>query len=78
MLEPKAAVRSNEIDVASHAREIRSEPHDGRGIFARLFWVAVGVGVMLTGFAMMLSVFVAFIGLPLFVFGLALVQSQER
>jgi len=48
-----------------------------RGLLSRLFWASVGFGVMLVGFALTLSVFVAFLGLPLFVIGLALVQAQD-
>ena len=51
-------------------------PRSGPGFLSRLFWGSVGFGVMVTGFALMLSVFVVFLGLPLFVFGLAMVQSQ--
>jgi hypothetical protein len=51
---------------------------EGRGLIRRLFWVSVGFGVMVTGFALALSVFLVFIGLPLFVLGLALMQSQAR
>jgi hypothetical protein len=47
-------------------------------MLARLFWAGVGFALAVTGFALVLSVFVAFIGLPLFVGGLALMQSQAR
>jgi hypothetical protein len=47
-------------------------------LLVRLFWVAVGFGVSITGFVLMLSVFLVFVGLPLFVLGLALMQSQAR
>ena len=51
---------------------------DEPGLLARLFWVSVGFGLAVTGFALVLSVFLAFIGLPMFVFGLGLMQSQAR
>ncbi len=49
---------------------------DRTPLLFRLFWVAVGFGVAITGFVLMLSVFLVFVGLPLFVLGLALMQSQ--
>jgi D-alanyl-lipoteichoic acid acyltransferase DltB (MBOAT superfamily) len=51
---------------------------EGRSLLSRLFWASVGFGVMLTGFALTLSVFLVFIGVPLFVLGLALLQSQDQ
>jgi len=51
---------------------------DGRpGLVSRLLWFGAGFGVMLAGFALMLSVFLVFLGVPLFVAGLAVMQSQE-
>ncbi|MFL5799450.1 MAG: hypothetical protein ACJ77A_16145 [Actinomycetota bacterium] len=47
-------------------------------LLVRLFWVAAGFGIMVTGFVLALSVFLVFIGVPLFVLGLALMQSQAR
>lgn len=49
---------------------------DGPRLLPRLLWAGVGFGVMLTGFALTLSVFLVFIGVPLFVLGLALMESQ--
>ena len=48
------------------------------GPLARLFWLGAGLGIAMTGFALTLAVFTAFLGLPLFVLGLALMQSQAR
>lgn len=49
---------------------------------ASLLWrvvlVAVGFGLAMAGWALVLTVFLSFIGLPMFMFGLALVQAQER
>ncbi len=53
-----------------------AEQQQQRRLLPRLLWVAVGFGIATTGFALTLSVFLAFIGLPLFVVGLALMQSQ--
>ncbi len=66
------------IDLRAQASPAPKATRDGPGIVSRLFWFMVGFGVMVAGFALMLSVFVAFIGLPLFVFGVALMQSQDR
>jgi hypothetical protein len=38
----------------------------------------MGFGIALTGWMLILTVFFSFLGLPLFMFGLALMQSQER
>jgi hypothetical protein len=53
-------------------------PPQRTSLLSRLLWVSVGFGVALTGFALVLSVFLVFIGLPLFVLGLALMQSQAQ
>jgi hypothetical protein len=44
----------------------------------RIILLMVGFGVAMTGFALILTALLAFIGLPLFIFGLALMQAQER
>ena len=57
----------------------RSEPASGQpGLLWRLVLVAIGSGMALTGWMLILTVFLSFLGLPLFMFGLALMQSQER
>ncbi|HET7869532.1 MAG TPA: hypothetical protein VFM85_04345 [Actinomycetota bacterium] len=48
------------------------------GLLWRLILVGVGFGIALTGWMLVLTVFLSFLGLPLFMFGLALMQSQER
>jgi hypothetical protein len=80
MLETRhASTRVEPVDLRPESKPAPAPvTREGPGLLVRLFWVGVGFGVMLTGFALMLSVFVAFLGLPLFVFGLALVQSQDR
>jgi hypothetical protein len=47
-------------------------------LVGRLLVVAVGFGLALTGWMLMMTVFLVFIGLPLFFFGLAVMQTQER
>jgi hypothetical protein len=44
----------------------------------RLILVVVGFGVATIGWLLVMTVFLSFIGLPLFIFGLALMQAQER
>jgi hypothetical protein len=48
------------------------------GFLWRVVLVAMGFGMAVTGWMLILTVFLSFIGLPLFMFGLALMQSQER
>jgi hypothetical protein len=38
----------------------------------------MGFGIAVTGWMLIMSVLLSFLGLPLFMFGLALMQSQER
>ena len=48
----------------------------------RLLWrflsVVVGAALAVTGWALVMTAILSFIGLPLFIFGLALMQSAER
>jgi hypothetical protein len=48
------------------------------GLLWRIILLMVGFGIAITGFALILTALMAFIGLPLFIFGLALMQAQER
>jgi hypothetical protein len=47
-------------------------------LLGRLLVVAIGFGLAFTGWMLMMTVILVFIGLPLFIFGLAVMQSQER
>jgi len=47
-----------------------------RRLAIRLVFASIGLGLALTGWALIMSVLLAFIGLPVFFFGLALMQSQ--
>ena len=51
---------------------------DVRRLLRRIIVAAIGAGIALTGWLLILTVFFSFIGLPVFVFGLAVMQSQER
>ena len=48
------------------------------GLLWRVILVMLGFGLALTGWLLILTIFLSFLGLPLFMFGLALMQSQER
>jgi hypothetical protein len=48
----------------------------GTGIVGRILLAMIGLGVAFLGFSLVLSVFLAFIGLPMFIFGLAMAQAQ--
>ena len=65
--EPRAPIRQE-------ARPEFSVPR----LLGRLLVVAVGFGLALTGWMLMMTVFLVFIGLPLFFVGLAVMQTQER
>lgn len=41
----------------------------------RAVFVGVGFGIAVTGFTLILSVFLSFIGLPMFLFGLAMMEA---
>jgi hypothetical protein len=47
------------------------------GIGWRIVLAAVGFGVASLGFVLVMTALLAFIGLPLFILGLALMQAQE-
>jgi hypothetical protein len=48
-----------------------------RRILRRLLLAFVGFGIAMLGFSLMLTVFLVFIGLPLFIVGVAIMQAQE-
>jgi hypothetical protein len=57
----------------------RPEPAAGQSdILWRVVLVGMGFGIAVTGWMLIMSVLLSFLGLPLFMFGLALMQSQER
>lgn len=47
------------------------------GLGWRIGIVLLGAGVAMTGWILVMTVILSFIGLPLFLVGLALMQSQE-
>jgi hypothetical protein len=48
------------------------------GVLWRILLVVGGFGVATAGWALVMTALLAFIGLPLFIAGLALMQSAER
>jgi hypothetical protein len=78
-IEPIATPSRIRVERPLHDAVPRSEPAFGQpGLLWRLVLVAIGFGMALTGWMLILTVFLSFLGLPLFMFGLALMQSQER
>jgi hypothetical protein len=78
-IEPIVARSGIEVERLIQDGGPRSEPASGQpGLLWRLILVGVGFGIALTGWMLILTVFLSFLGLPLFIFGLALMQSQER
>jgi hypothetical protein len=49
-----------------------------RSLLRRILVVALGFGLAFTGWMLMMTVILVFIGLPLFIFGVAVMQTQER
>jgi hypothetical protein len=48
-----------------------------RSILGRIVLALIGLGIAALGWTLMMTVFLVFIGLPLFIFGLAIAQAQE-
>jgi hypothetical protein len=48
-----------------------------RSILERIVLAFIGLGIALLGWTLMMTVFLVFIGLPLFIVGLAIAQAQE-
>jgi hypothetical protein len=48
-----------------------------RSTLGRIVLALIGLGIAALGWTLMMTVFLVFIGLPLFIFGLAIAQAQE-
>ena len=57
--------------------EMANDQRSDTGILWRIILVVVGFGVAMTGWALIMTAILSFVGLPLFIFGLALMQAQE-
>jgi hypothetical protein len=44
----------------------------------RVILAMIGLGIAFAGWSLIMTAILSFIGLPLFIFGLALAQAQER
>lgn len=78
-LRPVPAPTGIDMEPLVRDRWPRPEPASGQPDFLwRVVLVVMGFGMALTGWMLILTVFLSFLGLPLFMFGLALMQSQER
>ncbi len=56
---------------------VRATSRRETGLVWRIGIVLLGAGVAMTGWILVMTVILSFIGLPLFFIGLALMQSQE-
>jgi hypothetical protein len=74
---PIPPIRLKEVR-SSPEREERRPEFSVAILLGRVLVVAIGFGLAFTGWMLMMSVFLVFIGLPLFFFGLAVMQTQER
>jgi hypothetical protein len=57
--------------------EMSNDTGNDRSILVRIVLAFVGLGIALLGWTLMMTVFLVFIGLPLFIVGLAIAQAQE-
>jgi hypothetical protein len=64
--------------MATNARSVEAARPRALGVGWRIALVVIGFGVASAGWALIMTGLLAFIGLPLFVVGLALMQSAER
>jgi hypothetical protein len=85
MIAENLAVRERQdaFDVSTGPRDVRGQPSPRAassdiGLGWRLILVFVGFLVTSIGWVLVLTIILSFIGLPLFMFGLALMQAQER
>lgn len=53
-------------------------PTTAPGLVWRILLVIVGFNLAVLGWTLVMTVFFAFVGLPLFIVGAALMQAQER
>lgn len=72
---PRVSDRVRRVPERSQQRPATpSEP----GLAWRLLMIVIGFSLAVLGWTLVMSVLLAFIGLPLFIFGLALMQAQEN
>jgi hypothetical protein len=54
-----------------------NDTRSGTGVLWRIILVVIGFGLAALGWSLVMTVILSFIGLPLFILGLALMQAQE-
>jgi hypothetical protein len=54
-----------------------NDTRNGTGILWRIILVLAGFGLVVLGWSLIMTAIFSFIGLPVFFFGLALMQAQE-
>ncbi len=74
---PIEQTRLAEADPPAPIRQEARQEFSVPSLLGRLLVVAVGFGLALTGWMLMMTVFLVFIGLPLFFFGLAVMQTRS-
>jgi hypothetical protein len=57
--------------------EMSNDTGNDRSILGRIVLAFVGLGIAALGWTLMMTVFLVFIGLPLFIVGLAIAEAQE-
>jgi hypothetical protein len=75
---PIEQIRLEEAEPSAPIRQEGRPEFSVSSLLARLLVVAVGFGLAFTGWMVMMTLFLVFIGLPLFFFGLAVMQTQEH
>jgi hypothetical protein len=78
--EPQRAIEGPRVVERPPVQRPTSRPlpqREAPGLLWRLVLILLGFGIAVTGWLLILTVFFSFIGLPVFFFGLALMQSQE-
>ena len=69
--------RASARAAARQGRRSSRCPPQSESVLRRLALAFVGFGIAMLGFSLMLTVFLVFIGLPLFIVGVAIMQAQE-
>lgn len=57
--------------------EMSNDTGSDRSILGRIVLALIGLGIAALGFTLAMTLFLVFIGLPLFILGLAIAQAQE-
>ena len=74
---PPIAFPRRQESASQAAETVEVSAAEIRRFLRRLVLAFVGFGIAMLGFSLMLTVFLVFIGLPLFILGVAIMQAQE-